>query len=358
MPFHDLNVPYTTNHSDLSNTLAFHAELGYTVVAVSLSITGKLPPQPQSIPLSELSIPKSISKVLTRMTLTISDATQNHRLGSFLPHYDLLALRPTNEKALQLCCNSLDCDIVSLDFSQRLPFILKFKTVSSALQRGIRLEICYSPGISPSPASGGHSSNDARRNLIANAGSLIRATRGRGIILSSEARNALGVRGPYDVMNLAQVWGLGQERGKEALCEEAGKVVRLAGLKRTSFRGVVDIIDGGAVSCDSSGATTTASTSAANKTKTPTANLPGTALVGPTVPRSKKEATIPISIPNGSKRKASSTSLNGGTIMDPTQSTNPTTPNTEDDQPLSKREQKRRAKKAKFEAREQIPSGS
>lgn len=151
MPFHDLNIPYTTNHSDLSNTLAFHAELGYSVVAISLSATGKLPSQPQIIPIPQLTIPKSITKVLTRLTITISDATQNHRLTSFLPHYDLLALRPTNEKALQLCCNSLECDIVSLDLSQRLPFILKFKTVASALQRGIRLEICYSPGVSPLP---------------------------------------------------------------------------------------------------------------------------------------------------------------------------------------------------------------
>ena len=38
-----------------------------------------------------------------------------------------------------------------------------------------------------------------------------------------------------DAINLAQVWGLGQERGKEAVCEEVGKLIRLAKMKRTSF---------------------------------------------------------------------------------------------------------------------------
>src|SRR5699024_8112634 len=104
--------------------------------------------------------------------------------------------------------------------------------------RGIRIEICYGPGITGSGL-------DARRNLIGNATSLIRATRGRGIIISSEAKRALGVRAPWDVVNLACVWGLSQERGKEAVSEEARKVVALAGMKRRSFRGVIDIVHGG-----------------------------------------------------------------------------------------------------------------
>ncbi|KAJ9615793.1 RNA-binding RNA processing protein rpp1 [Cladophialophora chaetospira] len=300
MPFHDLNVPYTTNHADLAQTLAFHAELGYSVVAISLPITGKLPPTPQEIPVTTLTVPKTIISVLTRLTLTISDATQNHRLTQFSPAYNLLALRPTTEKTLQLCCTSLECDLISLDLSQRLTYNIKFKTVSSALQRGIRFEICYSPAIQ---ASG---NSEARRNLISGATQLIRATRGRRIILSSEAKNALGARGPHDVMNLAQIWGLGQERGKEALCEEAAKVVRFAGMKRTSFRGVIDIIDGGQ-----------------------TVVLPSKQVEG------KEKVAV-----NGVKRKASSTSLAGATQK---------VQSTSEEKSLSKREMKRRAKKARLE---------
>lgn len=300
MPFHDLNVPYAANHAELSQTLAFHAELGYSAVAVSLAVTGKLPSTPQEIPVSALTIPKTMTMVLTRLTLTISDTTQNHRLTQFSPAYNLLALRPTTEKTLQLCCISLECDLISLDLSQRLTYHIKFTTVSVALQRGIRFEICYSPAIQ---ASG---SSEARRNLISGATQLIRATRGRGIILSSEAKNALGVRGPHDVINLAQIWGLGQERGKEALCEETAKVVRLAAMKRTSFRGVVDVINGGE----------------SNNEK---GNV-----------RPVKEKVVI----TGVKRKASSTSLAGATQKEQS---------TSEDKPLSNREMKKRAKKARLE---------
>lgn len=47
------------------------------------------------------------------------------------------------------------------------------------------------------------------------------------------------------MVNLACVWGLTQERGKEALCDEARKVVALAGMKRRSWRGIVDVVYGG-----------------------------------------------------------------------------------------------------------------
>ncbi|KIW97561.1 uncharacterized protein Z519_01145 [Cladophialophora bantiana CBS 173.52] len=314
MPFHDLNVLYTSNHADLSQTLAFHAELGYSVVALSLSVTGKLPSTPQPIPVSSIVIPESIGTVLTRLTLTISDATQNHRLSQFSPAYSLLAVRPTTEKTLQVCCTSLDCDLISLDLSQRLSFALKFKTISAALQRGIRFEICYSSAIQSS------GNNEARRNLISGATALIRATRGRGIILSSEAKNALGVRGPHDVINLATIWGLGQERGKEALCEEVAKVVRLAGIKRTSFRGVIDVIDGGG------------RPSVATKGGEEKENSARHEVTQDQVAKGREEVIV-----NGLKRKASGTRL--ATSTD--QNRRPTA----EDKPLSKREMKR-AKKA------------
>ena len=208
------------------------------MVALAQDVTTKLPvnftadlvprpPEPSQVP-------KSL-KLLTRLTLTISDPSQNHRLSTIQHSYDLLALRPVNERALVLCCHSLECDLISLDLSLRLPFVLKFKTVASALQRGIRFEICYSPGL-----TGGSAEN--RRNLISGATALIRATRKRGIIISSEARNALGVRAPWDLINLAAVWGLDQEKGRNAVDEEARKVVALARMKRESFRGVVDFL--------------------------------------------------------------------------------------------------------------------
>lgn len=111
--------------------------------------------------------------------------------------------------------------------------------MAAALQRGVKFEICYGPGLLNS--DGGAS----RRNLISNATQLIRATRGRSIVISSEAKRALACRGPADVVNLAVLWGLGQEKGMEAVGKEARSVVVQAEMKRRSFRGVIDVIYGG-----------------------------------------------------------------------------------------------------------------
>lgn len=261
--------------------------MGYTTVALSQTVTGKLPANiaPPKFPTNP---PKSLT-LLTRLNIVLSDPAQNSRLTTLTQLYSIIALRPTNEKALLNACTSLDCDIISIDLSARQPYHFKMKTVAAAIARGIRFEICYSPGLTGSGL-------DARRNLIANAMALIRATRGRGIIISSEAKRALGVRAPMDVVNLACVWGLSQERGKEAVCEEARKVVALAKLKRTSWRGVVDVIDGGESS------------------------------------NQDKEKDKPGSNGDNLKRKTPSDSA------------------PEHEKPLSKREMKRRAKKARLEA--------
>ena len=282
------------------------------MIALALSINDKVPATLPSIPLSNIEKPPNVT-LLTRLTLTISDTSQNHRLSTLSSSYDLLALRPTNEKSFQLCCASLDSDIISIDFSQRLPFILKFKTVSSAVQRGVRFEICYSPGI----ADG----TDARRNVISGATSLIRAARGRGIIISSEAKTALGLRAPHDVMNLLQVWGLGQERGKEAVCEEADRVVRSARLRRESYRGVIRIVESGGPSKEEQEQARKATETQNARVTTKVTQLNGT---------------------NNVKRKASDTSL--------------TTPDTAQDageNPLSKRQKNKLSKKARLEAQNQ-----
>lgn len=107
----------------------------------------------------------------------------------------------------------------------------------AAIHRGVRFEICY--------AQATMEDSNARKNFISNCLGIFRATRGRGIVISSEAKTALGVRGPADVVNLMAVWGLGRERGMEALGDNPRSVVINEGLKRSSFRGVVDVVYGG-----------------------------------------------------------------------------------------------------------------
>ena len=69
-------------------------------------------------------------------------------------------------------------------------------------QFGPVLQICYAPALRE---------KTARRNFFANALALARATRGKGIIISSGARSALELRGPYDVINMATLFGLSEQ---------------------------------------------------------------------------------------------------------------------------------------------------
>ncbi|KAI5273288.1 ribonuclease P protein subunit p30 [Aureobasidium subglaciale] len=239
--FYDLNVDWNPSIKDaeLSRTLAFLSELGYNVIALNHTISGRVPSDlscaiPDPLPFKT---PASLT-ILRRCTLVLSESATNNRLGALANNYDILALRPVDEKTFQHACGTADCDLISLDLTQRLGYHFKFKTVSEAVKRGVRLEIAYSQPLMADPA--------AKRNLISNATGLIRATRGgRGIIISSEATKAVGCRAPWDVVNLAAIWGLAQDRGYEAVSKEARSVVVSAKLKRTSFRGVVDVVYGG-----------------------------------------------------------------------------------------------------------------
>lgn len=64
-------------------------------------------------------------------------------------------------------------------------------------------------------------------------------------MISSEAKAVLTCRAPADVVNMAVLWGLGQERGMETVSREARTVVVQAEMKRRSFRGVIDVVYGG-----------------------------------------------------------------------------------------------------------------
>ncbi|KAI9723171.1 MAG: hypothetical protein M1828_004274 [Chrysothrix sp. TS-e1954] len=239
MPFYDLNVSWTQEKAELQRTLTFLDELGYNVFALSHTLSGKLTadiscPIPSTLPFS---LPEG-ARVLRRCTLVLSDPAQNHHLKSIANTYDIVALRPVNEKTLHLACTSLECDIISLDLTQRFDFYFGMKSLDAAVKRGIKLEICYSSGISTTDTN-------ARRNFISNTTQLIRGSRGRGLIISSGAVRASVCRAPADLINLATMWGLGPERAKEALCRLPQNAIACAQLKRTSFRGVIDVVYGG-----------------------------------------------------------------------------------------------------------------
>ena len=66
----------------------------------------------------------------------------------------------------------------------------------------------------------------------------MRATRGRGLVISSEARRTADLRGPYDVINLATFWGMKQEGGMG----DGRRVVLHSEARRLTYKGAVQVI--------------------------------------------------------------------------------------------------------------------
>ncbi|KAG6006323.1 hypothetical protein E4U21_007126 [Claviceps maximensis] len=239
---YDLNIAWSpsTTPERLLQTLSLASSLGYSTVALSHTLELPFPANPTSpfptIPSSTTCTPaRSLPNVLRRATLPLSDpAASNYRLQSLAGVYDILAIRPLTEKAFQNACLTLDIPIISLDLTTHFPFHFRPKPCMAAVTRGVRFEICYAQLFA--------ADSRGRANFISNATSLFRATRGRGILLSSEAKNALGLRGPADVVNLLSVWGLAREKGMDGLRSIPRSVVVNEGIKRNGFRGVINVV--------------------------------------------------------------------------------------------------------------------
>ncbi|KAF4988196.1 hypothetical protein FDECE_15150 [Fusarium decemcellulare] len=236
---YDLNIPWSPSmtQDELLQILTLSSSLGYATVA--LNHTLKLPfPANIVAPFPAILASSSSTKlpnILHRGTLELQDpSASNYRLAQLVAAYDILAVRPLEDKAFQNACLTLDVPIISMDFTKHIPFHFRPKPCMAAVTRGVRFEICYSQAL----AAGAQ----GRSNFISNVTSLIRATRGRGIIISSEAKEALGLRAPADVVNLLNVWGLASEKGMQGLGAIPRSVVVNEGIKRSGFRGVIDVV--------------------------------------------------------------------------------------------------------------------
>eukprot|EP00899_Mesostigma_viride_P020365 jgi/Mesvir1/2832/Mv13923-RA.2 len=146
---------------------------------------------------------------LSRLSVNIPDATQAALLNSCpeLANFDLVAACAGNEKAFDAACRNLDVDIISFDMTKRLPFRMN-------------------------PAS-----------IAAAVAAILRATRKRGLLLSSGASRAQELRNPYDVACIATLWGVDVKAAKDMLSAAPRAVIARARARRAiqgvSIRDVV-----------------------------------------------------------------------------------------------------------------------
>lgn len=173
--FHDLSLLSSDDSSSSRLLLSARAlELGYAAVTFDHPHRGLLADshrcriQPIT-PLSSLPLPTSAAlhrrrlgspasepfRQYTRITLSIdSPAAAASALSTsaarLLRTYDIVAARPLTQAAFDHLCQvpySQQLDLISIDFSHKLPFRLKLPMLKLALQRGLHFEIAYSPFI-------------------------------------------------------------------------------------------------------------------------------------------------------------------------------------------------------------------
>jgi len=234
--FHDLCIdisPPITTVEHVQETTRRLGQLGYASVAFNETVTGRegvkgldrpgLKKARDTLWLAAQGGTKDKGPAtrLRRVTIIVSDKGEAQFLcGAIrsLKWADLVAARPTSDKALQLLCEAGDVDIISLDLSARQGFLLSTHQADLARGRGIVFEVRYAGLILEENAT-------KRQQLIANVSGLLAATRGRGVIWSSGANAGVAgecLRGAHDVMNLAVVLGLKEEqalRAVTATCE-------------------------------------------------------------------------------------------------------------------------------------------
>lgn len=248
---YDLNVtwpaqtygagPSQAELTNLHNTISMLYTLGYRYLALNFCINESVrlplntPDKLNPIPMEDLRKRFAQYKGLhlfSRITVCISDPAkcQNFLKLNNLACFDILAVQPTTEKALQLTTANLDIDIISLPMSTRLPFFLKHKTVGQALSRGIKFEVCYS-GLIAGPA--GYESSSAlgatghlsRKTFFGNCLQLIRASRCQGIVFSSGASEPLHVRNHTDILAVMNGLGLKTSNAKEGFVKNPESVL-------------------------------------------------------------------------------------------------------------------------------------
>lgn len=231
--FGDLNICETTENGDTRETerlISKAAKLGFQTIAINKVFTLKKSgrkeentPVPWPRKWDEVQAIRRFKKeypklrILSRLTVPLDEQSQVHQLASDrVQAYDILAVEPRTEKHFLQAVTTLEADIISLDFKNRLPFYLRHPQVNKAIERGIVFEIVYSPAIRDT---------SQRRYTISNALDLVRVSRGRNIIISSEAVDEMDLRGPYDISNLGLLFGLKEDQSKAAVSKHVRAVL-------------------------------------------------------------------------------------------------------------------------------------
>ncbi|EDK43523.1 conserved hypothetical protein [Lodderomyces elongisporus NRRL YB-4239] len=262
---YDLNIPWPVDNynakpteaqqTNLVNTIVTNYALGVTHQAINFTVnesvkipTGSLDlinPIPVKSLLSRLRPVCPDLKLYSRITLVVSDTSKLQGLSKLQSCFDLIAMQPLNEKALQMTVMNVECDLISFNLSSKLPFFLKFKTIGSGIQKGIRYEINYSHIVSGTKGyvNDNVNSNLLKKNWFSNVLQLIRSSRSKALVVSSGAQNPLQVRNGNDILVLLKTLGLDSSRAKSCITMESENALVNGRLRIKSHKQAISIGD-------------------------------------------------------------------------------------------------------------------
>ncbi|KAJ1921639.1 RNA-binding RNA processing protein rpp1 [Tieghemiomyces parasiticus] len=144
--------------------------------------------------------------------------------------YDIVAVQPLDNASFDWVCENAEVDIITFNLAERHEIRLKHTTVGVAVSRGVHFELNYGDCLRNSTA---------RRQLLNWGHDLFRLTGGKNLIFSSNATRALELRGPYDVMNLGNLFEQSMSVMKSGLTTGPRSVLYHAETRRYTHKSAV-----------------------------------------------------------------------------------------------------------------------
>lgn len=246
-PVSDFNEKITKEALvELKKTLDIVEQLGYTHVALNFkpetltsnSNKKKLPNDLNLINPINLTNFKEFDgrlKIFSRITVKVDDPSQCQNIAKFQQIYDIVSVEPQTEKAFQSAISNLDVDIITFDLQKRLPCYMKHKTLGSAIDKGIFFEIKYTDFLS----------SKNRAQAISNSKQIIRASRNRGMIISSgcEVNSPFQLRNSANVVPVLKMLGIDSNRANQMFKDWSLKVLLNGRLRIKSYKQTIAIDD-------------------------------------------------------------------------------------------------------------------
>lgn len=179
-------------------------------------------------------------KILTRLTIMISDNDFliHYNKSEIVKNYDLLAIIPKTAQCLiSLLKSSFRFDILS--YTPDLIYSgVKWqrKLYNECIEKFIHFELMYAPAIVD---------REDRRKTIGLSHSYQSIGKSKKIFFSSSATKPIELRSPSDVANLAFIFGMNENQGKDAVKKHCLDIYKAAlGRKLGVYRVRVEKIQG------------------------------------------------------------------------------------------------------------------